>query len=325
MSTSDRNPLVHGSNLEQKEAHRTKYRDSDSKKYLKEIRAEYDKWHDYNIKLVGPTSTPTDNDDTILTQRVELLSTYKDFLDQQHYAEKFDSRSNLHSSVLEEFLYYLFKDLVRDFGENALIGKSHTFKDIFFVPPKYSEMLKRPYARIEKKDHDFVIGATIQVSFESAPPPEQDENPGEKLTLVKEEPENYSQVKVTGNTETHIFDIPVVAIECKTYLDKTMLEGSSRAAEDLKARNPNSLYIVVMEWIKLSSDVNLRKYKVDQIYVLRQQKNTDREYRYEEDYVKNPVNVAVVKHLFYKVRKHLTTDWSGGIEQGIKRGWLIDE
>ncbi|GJD18231.1 Bpu10I family restriction endonuclease [Rivularia sp. IAM M-261] len=325
MSTSDRNPLVHGSNLEQKEAHRTKYRDSDSKKYLKEIRAEYDKWHDYNIKLVGPTSTPTENDDAILTQRVELLSTYKDFLDQQHYAEKFDSRSNLHSSVLEEFLYYLFKDLVGDFGENALIGKSHTFKDIFFVPPKYSEMLKRPYARIEKKDHDFVIGATIQVSFESAPPPEQDENPGEKVTLVKEEPENYTQVKVTGNTETHIFDIPVVAIECKTYLDKTMLEGSSRAAEDLKARNPNSLYIVVMEWIKLSSDVNLRKYKVDQIYVLRQQKNTDREYRYEEDYVKNPVNVAVVKHLFYKVRKHLTTDWSGGIEQGIKRGWLIDE
>ena len=39
------------------------------------------------------------------------LNEYKDFLDQQHYAEKFDSRSNLHSSVLEEFMYYLFKDL----------------------------------------------------------------------------------------------------------------------------------------------------------------------------------------------------------------------
>jgi hypothetical protein len=165
MSTSDRNPLVHGSNLEQKEAHRTKYRDSDSKKYLKEIRAEYDKWHLENMKLVGPTSTPTNDDDATLTKRVELLAAYKDFLDQQVYAEKFDSRSNLHSSVLEEFLYYLFKDLIRDFGENALIGKSHTFKDIFFVPPKYSEMLKRPYARIEKKDHDFVIGATIQVSY----------------------------------------------------------------------------------------------------------------------------------------------------------------
>ncbi|MEH2284689.1 MAG: Bpu10I family restriction endonuclease [Nostoc sp.] len=325
MPKSDRNPLVHGSNLEQKENHRTKYRDVDSKKYLTEIRTEYNKWRSANLELVGPTSTPTAQDDATIATRVELLSKYKDFLDQQHYAEKFDSRSNLHSSVLEEFLYYLFKDLAKDFGENALIGKSHTFKDIFFVPPKYSEMLKRPYARIEKKDHDFVIGATIQVSFEAATPPEKDENPGEILSLFKEEPENYSEVTVTGNTETHIFDIPVVAIECKTYLDKTMLEGSSRAAEDLKARNPNSLYVVLMEWIKLTSDVNLRKYKVDQIYVLRQQKNTDREFRYEEKYVKNSINPVVVQHLFHKVRKHLKMDWTGGIEHGIERGWLIDE
>ncbi|MDB9372692.1 Bpu10I family restriction endonuclease [Nodularia sphaerocarpa] len=325
MSVTERNPLVHGSNLEQKENHRKKYRDAESKKYLQEIRVQYNKWHLANVQLVGPTSIPTDEDDAIINQRVELLSTYKDFLDQQHYAEKFDSRSNLHSSVLEEFLYYLFRDLAKDFGKNALIGKSHTFKDIFFVPPKYAEMLKRPYARIEKKDHDFVIGATIEASFEAVTPPEEEENPGETITILKEEPENYSEVTITGNTETHIFDIPVIVIECKTYLDKTMLEGSSRAAEDLKARNPNSLYIVLMEWIKLTSDVNLRKYKVDQIYVLRQQKNTDREFRYEETYVKNQINPTVVKHLFHKVRKHLIMDWTGGIEYGIKRGWLIEE
>ncbi|HBW32090.1 MAG TPA: Bpu10I family restriction endonuclease, partial [Nostoc sp. UBA8866] len=229
------------------------------------------------------------------------------------------------NSLLEEFLYYLFKDLVQDFGQNALIGKSHTFKDIFFVPPKYSEMLKRPYARIERKDHDFVIGATVQASLEAAPPPEQDNTPGEILAILKEEPDTYSEVTVTGNIETHIFDIPVVAIECKTYLDKTMLEGSSRAAEDLKARNPNSLYLVVMEWIKLTNDVNLRKYKVDQIYVLRQQKNTDREFRYESTYIKNSINPTVVQHLFKKVQHHLIKDWAGGIESGIQRGWLIDE
>lgn len=170
-----------------------------------------------------------------------------------------------------------------------------------------------------------MIGATIQASLEAAPPPEQDENPSEMLTLLKEEPSTYSEVTVTDNAETHIFDIPVVAIECKTYLDKTMLEGSSRAAEDLKARNPNSLYLVVMEWIKLTSNVNLRKYKVDQIYVLRQQKNTDRKDRYKVTYVKNPINPVVVQHLFRKVREHLTMDWVGGIELGIQRGWLIDE
>lgn len=227
--------------------------------------------------------------------------------------------------MLEEFLYYLFRDLVAAFGKHALIGKSHTFKDMFFVPPRYADMLRRPYGRIERKDHDFVIGATVQASFEASTPPEKDTNAGEEVILIKEEPEVYGDVTVAGNTETHLFDIPAVAIECKTYLDKTMLEGSSRAAEDLKARNPNSLYLVVMEWIKLTSDVNLRKYKVDQIYVLRKQKNTDREFRYEEDYIKNPVDPEVVWHLFSVVRNHLIRDWTGGIDQGIERGWLIDD
>lgn len=83
-----------------------------------------------------------------------------------------------------------------------------------------------------------------------------------------------------------IFQIPAIAIECKTYLDKAMLEGSSMAAEQLKHKNPNASYIVVAEWLKLTESINLAKYKVDQIYVLRKQKNTDREYRYLPTYVK---------------------------------------
>ncbi len=103
-----------------------------------------------------------------------------------------------------------------------------------------------------------------------------------------------------------------------------MLEGSSRAAEELKARIPNCMYLVVMEWIKLSDDVNLRKYKVDQLYVLRKQRNTDREFRYAEDYVANPIDRDVVWHLFNLVRNHLTRDWTGSIEAGIARGYLIE-
>lgn len=324
MSSIDRNPFIHGSNLIQKEVHRTKYRDEKSRQYLIEIRQRYNQWHHANMLLIGPSAIMEAADRDVVDKRLELLTEYKDFLDQQHYAETFDSRSNLHSTILEEFLYYLFKDLVATFGKHALIGKSHTFKDLFFVPPTYADMLKRPYGRIERKDHDFVIGTTVQASFESSTPPEKDEDLGETVSLLKEEPEMYGEVTVVNNTETHLFDIPAVAIECKTYLDKTMLEGSSRAAEDLKARNPNSLYLVVMEWIKLSSDVNLRKYKVDQIYVLRKQRNTDREFRYEESYVKNPINRDVVWHLFALVRNHLTRDWVGGIENGIERGWLIE-
>lgn len=349
--------LVHGANLNTKENHKTKYKDSVSKQYLAEIRSKYNNWHKHNIDLVGPGVISYETDIEIVKQRVALFEEYKNFIDQQHYAEKFDSRSNLHSSALEEFLYYLFKDIVNDFGDRALIGKSHTFKDIFFAAPSYAKMLETPYARIEKKDHDFVIGVTVLASLQTSKSGlsmrQNDDSDSEQKTeivndpvekasdILKELDQNrqtriddrvvvpaeslsaFSKTLNAGNSEEHFFDVPVVAIECKTYLDKTMLEGSSRAAEEVKARNPNGLYIVVMEWLKLSEAVNLRKYKVDQIYVLRKQKNTDREYRYLDKYVKNPIDHNVVWHLFESVRKHLTTDWTGGVDQGLKRGWLI--
>lgn len=315
--------LVHGCNLARKEGHKTKYQDADSRRYLAEIRPRYDQWHEANMNLIGPCAGEDTPDEATIKQRVQLFEDYKEFIDQRKYAEKLDSRSNLHSSVLEEFMFYLFKDLVDGFGKHALIGKSHAFKDVFFFPPSYRDMLIRPYARIEKKDHDFVIGATYVASFDAKTP--LIETPGEEEpeTRIEETPSNYQEVAVTPDAESHLFDIPAVAIECKTYLDKTMLEGSSRAAEELKARHPNGLYIVVMEWIKLTEAINPKKYKVDQIYVLRRQKNTDREFRYLETYEKKPVAVDVVMHLFATVRSHLTTDWAGGVASGLARGWLL--
>lgn len=303
----------------QKEAHKTKYGDEKSRQYLVEIRQRYDEWHSANEQLIGPASQNSPQDKTNVIERVRLLEEYKAFLDQQYYAEQFDSRSNLHSTVLEEFLYYLFRDLVADFGDNALIGKSHAFKDIFFAPPSYRGMMERAHARIERKDHDFVIGVTISANLDLKA--NRDETGDEPLKLG-ESPVEYD-TRVDGRSETHLFDIAAVAIECKTYLDKTMLEGSSRAAEELKARNPNALYIVVMEWLKLTGDVNLKKYDVDQIYVFRKQKNTDREFRFADDYDKNPMDPEVVWHLYQTVRNHLLRDWEGGVAQGLERGWLL--
>lgn len=287
---------VHGDNLTQKENNQEKYIDGESKIFLREIRQEYNKWKAANYELKGPIQTSSEKDLEVITKRVELFSAYKDFIDQQKYAEKFDSRSNLHSSVLEEFIYHLFRDLVISFSEKALIGKAHSFKDLFFNAPNYSEMISKPYTLLEKKDHDFVIGVNINTTM-----------------------------KCDGSTEnqTELFQIPAVAIECKTYLDKTMLEGSSTAAEQLKNRNPNAIYFVVSEWLKLTENVNLKKFKVDQIYILRKQKNTDREYRYLQTYVKNPIYADVVFRLFNDVRDHLTIDWEGGIKFGLEKGYLL--
>ena len=287
---------VHGDNLIQKETRDAKYADAESRRFLAEIRREYERWKQANQALLGPTKVLTPRDSEIISQRTKLFIGYKDFIDQQRYAEKFDSRSNLHSTVLEEFIFFLFRDLVKSFAGDALIGKAHTFKDIFFLPPNYESMISRPHARIEKKDHDLAIGVSITA----------------KLKCSGQE-----------NEEEHQFQIPAVAIECKTYLDKTMLEGSSTAAEQLKTRNPNAIYLVVSEWLKLTENVNLRKFKVDQIYVLRKQKNTDREFRYLPGYQKNPIYEDVIAHLFDTVRTHLVSNWEGGVPHGLERGFLL--
>lgn len=164
------------------------------------------------------------------------------------------------------------------------------------MPRNYKEIVTKPCIKIERKDHDFVIGVRIN-----------------------------SNMICEGSTtvEKVDFQIPAVAIECKTYLDKTMLEGASTAGEQLKMRSPNALYIVVAEWLKLTENVNIRKYKVDQVYVLRKQKNTDREYRYLPGYVKNPIYWDAVQHLFETVRNHLISDRESGIEFGLMRGYLV--
>jgi len=288
---------VHGANLRQKETG-TKYADAKSQKYLREIRARYDGWVDANAALVGPEARKSAGgaDRQLVAERVAEFVAYKDFLDAQKYAEAFDSRSNLHSTVLEEFIYYLFADLVASVPGAPLIGKSRTFKDLFFFPRSFSEMVQRPYAVVERKDHDFVIGARVE-----------------------------AKLRCRGNEEGDSIelDVPAVAIECKTYLDKSMLEGASMAAEQLKARNPNAAYIVVMEWLKLAESVNLKKFKVDQIYVLRRQHNTDRDLRYVDGYEKNPIDEGVVWHLYQMVREHLTSPWGGGVKEGLARGWLM--
>ena len=280
--------FVHGDNLSHKEAEYM----NDRKKsgLLKEIRKQYNKWKKANMALVGPFAKPSESD------HVRLLNEYKDFIDCQKYVEAFDSRGALFSSVLEEFILYLFKDMTLSLSPNALIGKAKAYKDTFFKADSFSEMMEKPNVHIEKKDHDFVIGINIEAKFKSVG---------------------------SENEQTETLEVPVVAIECKTYLDKTMLEAVDTAATQLLKMNPNSIYIVVAERLKLSEDVNLKKYKINQYYILRKQINTDRKDRFKPDYDFKPIYTDVVEHLFNMVRIHLTSEWHSSKEEGLARGYLL--
>ncbi|HGM7300437.1 TPA: Bpu10I family restriction endonuclease [Stenotrophomonas maltophilia] len=263
---------------------------------LAEIRRRYEVWKAANAEIKGPINVSAPADAQALADRVGLLNDYKDFIEEARFVGAFDSRSNLQSSVLEEFMYYLFSDLVKSISGDALVGKSHSFKDVFFRAPSFSAMLQSPHSFIEKKDHDFAIGVSVRADLKT---------------------------KGAARGEIEQWDLPAVAIECKTYLDKTMLQDVSTAAEELKRRNPNAIYIVVAEWLKLTESVNIKKLKVDQIYILRKQKNTDRELRLLPGYVKNPIHLDVVEHLFSTVKGHLTVPWDGTVAAGLARGILL--
>lgn len=284
----DMSKYVHGDNIAQKKAHKTKYRTDEHKKCLAEIEPVYVKWKAANEELVG-------TDEATVIKRTELLNEYKDFIDQQCYAELFDSRSNLHSSVLEEFLLYLFKDSIPNLNLDPIIGKGETFKSFFLAPKNFEDLLEKPAILVETKDHDFVIGMNLHASFAN------------------------QRTQLLG---AYTFQIPAVAIECKTYLDKTMLEGASISAEELKRINPNARYLIMAEWLKLTEAVNLRKYRIDQIYVLRKQKNTDREFRFAEGYVKNPIYADLVYQLYREVIDYLSAErWD--IDAALAKGKLL--
>lgn len=95
---------VHGDNLRQKLRGGGKYADAASRRFLKEIEREYVRWQTANEGLKGPDRNPGPADTDLIQQRTGLFTSYKDFIDQQKYAEKIDSRSTLHSTVLEEFM-----------------------------------------------------------------------------------------------------------------------------------------------------------------------------------------------------------------------------
>lgn len=86
------------------------------------------------------------------------------------------------------------------------------------------------------------------------------------VAVVKPCPLNF-------NGQESVLPVPLIAIECKTNLDKNMLSGIEQSVSDLKKTFPECFYYVVSEL----SDFDVRKSNyassgIDEIYILRKQK-----------------------------------------------------
>jgi len=276
------NPYVHGENISQKI--RTE-KNIKNLEMLKEIEDKYNEWRSSIESIVGSSRD-------IINKKVRLLNEYKDFIDQPKFRKVggnpygFKPQSKLHSSVIEEFCYYLFKDLPSLEDDIILVGPTMVYLDISFAPRNLETLKVDPEIDLKRKHQDFALSKEIYCKFSADNKLFKNEN----------------------------ICVPAVAIECKTYLPITMLDQAAYEAERLKRGNPYSLYIILAETSALKREVNLKHTKIDEVFILRKQKRDAKP--------RKPIDAEVVYEFFKMVENYLTADWREP-DMAIKRGRLI--
>ena len=224
---------------------------------------------------------------------MELLNSYYDFfaeydsLHEKKIDDIFSAQSKFRSSVLEEFLAILFQDIVnellKDVPDSKIeLGAVKAYANLYFFSKDFTAFAQAPSIGINVKDQDFAIYRNVKISMDEATPIQT--------------------------------SVPVVAIECKTYVDKTMFEGAAATAEKLKAGNPYTLFGIVAETYEIDKSVIPAYSRIDQVYVLRKGSRTES--------VK-PIDSGVVERLVNDVICHLTRPWVDVERKLVEDGLLI--
>lgn len=218
-----------------------------------------------------------------ITERVRLLNDYYSFFENNKIEGKsgFDSRSKIRSTILEEFMFFIFKDyvdqLLRDCNVESSIlqnGNVKAYSNLYFTAPNLKDFVHNPTIEFNTKDQDYAIYRTVDISIKNA------------------------------SDSTKTANIPILAIENKTFLDKTMLEGAIATAEKIKMGAPYAVYVVVTETYAVKYEVDPVYSRIDQIFVLRKCKHN------KNNRLPKPIDVEVVKSMFWYVIERLQRPWA---------------
>ena len=215
-------------------------------------------------------------DEEAIIQKTNLLNNYYNFIHNYGYDRLFTSQSKFRPTILEEFLFLLFKDLVQHYKttyndtNNVLTsGSVKAYTNLYFKSKNLPDFISSPTIGINQKDQDFAIYRTFDISIN-----------GERPRIIQ---------------------IPAVAIEAKTYIDKTMLDSIIATAEKLKSGNPHTRFIAVAERYDVSFDVDPAYSRIDQIYILRKSMKKN---GWED------IDNKVIFKLFQETKNHLERPWS---------------
>lgn len=234
--------------------------------------------------------------DADIERRVELLNKYYRFFEDKGIESKqgFDSRSKIRSTILEEFMHFLFNDFVSFLlnvsGKDKttiMNGSTDAYSNLYFTSSDINSFIQEPSIEFNTKQQDYAIYRKVSISIEGAKLPERTAN------------------------------IPILAIENKTFLDKTMLEGAIATAEKIKMGSPYSVYIVVAETYAVKFDVDPVYSRIDQIFVLRKCKQV------KDNRLPKEIDPEVVKTMFWYVANKLLRPWSAIEKRLTESGTII--
>lgn len=267
--------LVHAKNLI------TRFERKDHLEVLEKVLAAYRSYYEAN-QISGMS-------DAIVRKRVSALNAYYNFLFEKGYDGNgiYSAQTKFRPTILEEFLALLFRDFVFEMRADVQtdrldLGSVKAYANLFFFGKDFKAFAQKPAIGVNVKDQDFAIYRNVELKMEGCKP-------------------------VCAS-------LPVAAAECKTFIDKTMLEGSVATAEKLKSGNPYAFFCIVTELYDVSMEVDPAYSRIDEIYVLR--KTTRRAPRRD-------VCADVVVRLVRDIKNHLMRPWSDVASKLSDTGTLI--
>lgn len=221
-------------------------------------------------------------DDEDILKIVEALNDYRKLAIPVFDSVKNSGQTGLASTIMEEFFYLLFNkklSLMNIEHDSLFIGKGNSYVSLSFTPNSFETVFEKPNAYIHTKDQDFVLGVNVGI-----------------------------EVTADGNSQSAMTVIPVVAIECKTYLERNMLDSCAATAGRLKNAMPYCVYIVASEYMKMS-DASPELTDIDEVYILCKAKNSDRERRRDNHEEPFPIDGNLILDLYHRVDRHLKAIW----------------
>lgn len=261
---------VHKNNLVKKLQNTINGDDSAVFKTIDDIKAFIDPYitfrKDLNYLIENFTE---DNMNETHVKMVSALQTYKDIAYKINNfksgglvkkGQYFTSQSKYEPTILEEFMGFLLSPLIKDL-QNIKCGPVKAYSEMGIDVSIDKNNAAFTNLEQKTKNQDFSLYTEKHI-------------PSDNLTL----------------------QIPLISIECKTYIDKTMLEGSINTAERIKSGNPKSKFYVVSETWDLSDDESINPNEIDNVFVIRKCKR-----RADED-----IDVDVIKDIYSIIKNDLS-------------------